>query len=564
MPNRHKPADFHYYFAVDLGDYKRFGKYLQDANVLASYVHLDGAGRNPEKEHAFLNALKAHPGRVMIDSGGFTNFTTPGTVKFEDWLEFTKANHKWVDEYVQFDDLRSRPETLKLYKAARDAGLDPLFVDHLWFDDEPEVEKVWKERDKLAISGFAITLPGQEKFPGAGKDRLDKAIARGREVDTYVHMLAVGSLRKYLHHFDRINSVDSAAFDKETAYGKTLVYERGKIKDFDVPLIKIYSYPEGHRQHQPMPDDVKKAWVARTKAHKLDKLSPSDRATTMSIIEIKRYVQAIKAMDHNAFRKHLDAVDKAVQKSVLEGDEFDSFYFPPVDELDRCADDAGWTVTSAAISKSVALLKAAGEELSPAEARKLLVALGPPNEWSGGIADSLGPERRKALRTAWDAMDKAEQRKVFDEWEASMDGEAKKYAADVPFARAISKAEQPEGSYVLGIVLEPTDHAAGLKPDAQNDIYSEDDCRSAFEWFCTKGRQIKLMHKGRPLVDGRDYVILDNYTTPVAFTLGNEQVRKGSWLMGLSVLDAELRKDIRSGEFQGYSIGGSGRRRQVQ
>lgn len=732
------PKDFHYYFAIDAGDYYRFEKYWKGQALLTSFATLDEKGRDPEKEHRFLTALKGHDGLVMVDSGGFTNFTKPGTVQFDDWLKFMKAHKGWVDEYVTFDDLRSRAKTVGHYEKARAAGLNPIFVDHLWFRHTPEVEKVWEREQKVAVSGFAKTLPGQENAGVAPMDRLAKAFERGRAHKTFTHMLAVGSIRKYLGDFDRVHSVDSTAFDKSAAYGSTLVYMMGEYRGFNVPLLKGFNYPEAQNQHRPLPDDLKRVYDKTAKSHGVDKVSPNTRAKILSILAIKKYIKAIREMDHGAFKKHLDEAEKAVKKAVLEGDEWERTWMPDPDELDDTATDFGWTVTGEDLDRASMFLGAPvdvakGAAVTPAKLRELLTVYGPPVEWSGAVASVIGPKLRRELAAAWEAMPTTERDEVQATWEAAMakaadpDPSAEEdpeedqshltaisrstlsapmkalrdlgllrgsvldfgsgrgddvkalraagmsaqgwdphYADDKPPApadvvnlgfvlnvvedpaerrktlarawklagktlavavrvdpiegkpkgdgvvtsagtfqkpytseelveyvtevtgtdaklvapgivvvrRQTQKADTfgtfpifkagPSGGYVLGIVLEPTDAKAGLKPDSQADVYSEEDVREAFEWYCQFGGNIRLMHKGRPLVMGKDVQLLDNYTTIGPMDVDGEHVRKGTWLMGVAVLDEELRADIRSRELTGFSIGGTGRRLPVR
>jgi len=113
-----------------------------------------------------------------------------------------------------------------------------------------------------------------------------------------------------------------------------------------------------------------------------------------------------------------------------------------------------------------------------------------------------------------------------------------------------------EGKYALGVVLEPNDQEAGLDPDAQNDIYSEAEVRNAFEWYTRNSLgNVDLMHDGR-LLSVNQVRVLDNYTAPVGFKIGNESVKKGTWLQGIEVLDPEIQKAIRSGKFRAYSVAG--------
>jgi hypothetical protein len=105
-----------------------------------------------------------------------------------------------------------------------------------------------------------------------------------------------------------------------------------------------------------------------------------------------------------------------------------------------------------------------------------------------------------------------------------------------------------EERYVLGIVLEPE------TIDAQNDIYSAAEVREAAHRFMQEYQNVGLMHQD--LVNGR-VKILESYLAPTSFELDGTQVRKGTWLLAVRVLDDELWGQIKAGELTGFSIGGS-------
>lgn len=118
--------------------------------------------------------------------------------------------------------------------------------------------------------------------------------------------------------------------------------------------------------------------------------------------------------------------------------------------------------------------------------------------------------------------------------------------------RAVAK--DGEQRYALGIVLEPD------IVDAQNDTYSAEDIRSAFEKYAEHFRNVGLMHK----TGVNDKVaIVENYIAPVDFELGGITVKKGTWLMGVRLNDDALWSGVRDGSITGFSIGGSAIRKPV-
>jgi hypothetical protein len=121
----------------------------------------------------------------------------------------------------------------------------------------------------------------------------------------------------------------------------------------------------------------------------------------------------------------------------------------------------------------------------------------------------------------------------------------------VVLEKRIPLLKTDEERYVLGVVLEPE------IVDAQDDIYSAAEIRNAAHSFMEQYQNIGLMHRG--LVNGR-VKILESYLAPTSFALDGAQVRKGTWLLAVRVLDDDLWAQIKSGELTGLSMGGSARR----
>jgi len=325
--------DFHYYFAVDRADYRKFGHLLQGGDILVSYVYLREAA---DKKGEFLADVKAHKGRVMLDSGGFTNFFTPGSVKFKDWADFVKSNQSWLDEVVQFDDLKSRRKTLDFYDEAIKLGLDPLFVDHLRFHTEKDrAGKIWKAKPKVCIAGFGKAKPDQDKkSPVYDAKRLHEAFVQGREVKTVVHMLGVGSIKKFLPWLDVIHSVDSASWDKAAAFGKVLVLQAEDLGDgIKIPILKNYTYPGNPRRtDHPIPREQMDAdWNGPVKRLKLDKWSVTQRAKGVTIYHMKRYVEAVRKLDPVKLTKQLEELRAAKAEAGSTSYFFlgDDFWYEP-------------------------------------------------------------------------------------------------------------------------------------------------------------------------------------------------------------------------------------------
>lgn len=151
------------------------------------------------------------------------------------------------------------------------------------------------------------------------------------------------------------------------------------------------------------------------------------------------------------------------------------------------------------------------------------------------------------------------------------------------------KADRPEEErYILGVVLEPNDGQDGpLAPDSQGDVYSAAEIRQAAHLFMERYRN--LGHQHRELVTGSKLRILESYLTLADMVVGldgeavghpdlrgaiesgalkvaegAQPIYRGTWLLGLRVVDGGMWEDVKAGRITGLSIGGSGRRVQAK
>jgi hypothetical protein len=129
--------------------------------------------------------------------------------------------------------------------------------------------------------------------------------------------------------------------------------------------------------------------------------------------------------------------------------------------------------------------------------------------------------------------------------ESRVDALAKSAPARARFVKADDAIEE---RYVLGIVLEPE------TVDAQADIYSADEVRSAAHKFLENYGQIGLQHA--EIVTGK-IKILESYLAPADFAVGAQTVKRGTWLLGVRVVDDALWQSVKDGSYTGFSIGGS-------
>ena len=97
-------------------------------------------------------------------------------------------------------------------------------------------------------------------------------------------------------------------------------------------------------------------------------------------------------------------------------------------------------------------------------------------------------------------------------------------------------------------------------PDAQGDIISEGEIQNAAHAFMLGYRaqqsEMGLMHKKTT----SKIVVLESYCAPVDMTINNNAITKGSWVLKVRVNDNGIWAQVKSGELQGFSIGGRGKR----
>lgn len=106
-----------------------------------------------------------------------------------------------------------------------------------------------------------------------------------------------------------------------------------------------------------------------------------------------------------------------------------------------------------------------------------------------------------------------------------------------------------ENHYVTGIVYSP------LTEDAHGDFMTEDEITKAAYYFAKNGNKVDIQHSFEPF-DGA--AVVENWIAKADFKIGDEEVRKGSWLLTVEVTDADVWDKIEKGEISGFSMGGVG------
>ena len=139
-----------------------------------------------------------------------------------------------------------------------------------------------------------------------------------------------------------------------------------------------------------------------------------------------------------------------------------------------------------------------------------------------------------------------------------------KQLENLPFGRELPLIKSDSLQYVLGIVLEPNDGKGGspLDPDAQQDVYSEEDIRKAAWLFLQKYQRLGLMHEREAVKDEME--VVESYIAPTDMRLGDVTIRRGTWLLGARIKCADLWKKVKSGQFAAWSVDGEALRQPLK
>ena len=110
----------------------------------------------------------------------------------------------------------------------------------------------------------------------------------------------------------------------------------------------------------------------------------------------------------------------------------------------------------------------------------------------------------------------------------------------------ITKSVDEEERMALFVVLSPEE------ADLHGDIYSEKEIEKACVSYNLHCRKANLYHR----VETEDFKIVQSFTTPVAFVDDQgREIKKGTWLAWTQFDNDALWDKVKSGEFNGLSVG---------
>lgn len=103
--------------------------------------------------------------------------------------------------------------------------------------------------------------------------------------------------------------------------------------------------------------------------------------------------------------------------------------------------------------------------------------------------------------------------------------------------------------YVTGIVYEP------LVEDTQGNFMTAEEIAKAEHWYMRNAQLVDEQHSFDP-VEGTH--VVESWLAKSDQTIGDEEIKEGTWLMTVEVTDPDVWDSIQKGEITGFSMGGTG------
>lgn len=101
--------------------------------------------------------------------------------------------------------------------------------------------------------------------------------------------------------------------------------------------------------------------------------------------------------------------------------------------------------------------------------------------------------------------------------------------------------------HVTGIVYEPNTE------DTQGEFMTEEEIAKACYWFAKNGNDVDVQHSFK---SQEGVSIVENWVAKADFTIGDETIKKGTWLITAEVQNDDIWDKITKGEITGFSMGG--------
>lgn len=111
----------------------------------------------------------------------------------------------------------------------------------------------------------------------------------------------------------------------------------------------------------------------------------------------------------------------------------------------------------------------------------------------------------------------------------------------------IVKADS-ETHFVTGVVYEP------MSEDTQGDYMTAEEIQKAAYWFAKYGNGNDIQHS---FERDEHCSVVESWVAKADFSIGNEQIKEGTWLMTVEIQDDDLWEKVQKGEITGFSMGGT-------
>lgn len=123
-------------------------------------------------------------------------------------------------------------------------------------------------------------------------------------------------------------------------------------------------------------------------------------------------------------------------------------------------------------------------------------------------------------------------------------------AADVPILKV-----NEEQRIVTGVVYEPN------VPDSQGDFMEADTIEKTAYAFMENYQNIDIKHDFKT---NNQIKVIESYIAKSEEMIGNKKVQPGTWVMSVKVNDDTIWEGVKKGDFNGFSMGGTGVKEEVQ
>ncbi len=148
-----------------------------------------------------------------------------------------------------------------------------------------------------------------------------------------------------------------------------------------------------------------------------------------------------------------------------------------------------------------------------------------------------GPSKRSYTDTGPDG----------DEFTSVVEEDGQIFLSGSIMRSAVQKSDDGELRLVTGVVMEPDEF------DAHGDITSSETIELAAYGYLYNSQVVGDQHSK---VAPSDVRVVESYIAPADFMIGDQLVKKGSWVMTVHVVDDEMWEGVKSDKYTGFSIGG--------